>query len=65
MILFHVALGLKSGLGHLSRSITLAKYLKKKSNVSFLIPKDAVLARKILNQNNISTFSFEKGKKIN
>lgn len=29
MILFHVAIGLKSGLGHLSRCITLLKEVKK------------------------------------
>ena len=64
MILFHVALGLKSGLGHLSRSITLAKDLKKKSKVGFLISRDAVIAEKILNQSNISTFFYENDQKI-
>ena len=64
MIVFHVALNSKSGLGHLSRSMIIAKYLKEKSDVSFAVEKNNQLPLKILRENTIPYFLYEKQDQI-
>ena len=59
MIVFHVAMGFTSGLGHLNRCITLAKKLHFKSKLCFLIPTGNKVSVEILQKKKLPFVFFD------